>query len=287
LVDFPDPDPLSVFGHEVRNLIATFVGFSELLLTQEWAPEKQREFLETMRNEGVRVSQFLNELLDLQRMEAGATPLNVRRTDMTSLLRFARDVAGHDPKHPVTLDLPSELPEAMVEPDRVQQVLANLLSNARKYSPGGGPIRLSAHVVGSQLEVSVSDHGVGIPKENLERIFDKFFRVTGLAHRDIRGTGLGLAISRQIVEAHGGHIWAESRGVGHGAQVRFTLPLARVNPGPPAAAGAGSQLSSRGDHVPAHQRNGRHSRRLPRPSATESSRGTRIVLPAGDRSAED
>jgi signal transduction histidine kinase len=280
-------DPLSIFGHEVRNLIATFVGFSELLLTQDWPPEKQREFLETMRNEGVRVSQFLNELLDLQSMEAGATQLNLRRTDMTSLLRFASDVAGHDPKHPVTLDLPAELPEAMAEPDRVQQVLANLLSNARKYSPRGGPIRLSAHAVGSHLEVSVSDRGVGIPRENLERIFDKFFRLADNAHRDIRGTGLGLAISRQIVEAHGGRIWAESKGIGHGAQVRFTLPLARLNPGPPAAVGAGSQLSSRGEHVSPHQRNGRHSRRLPRPSTAQPPRGTRVGLPAGDRSAQD
>src|SRR5207253_7999406 len=113
-------DPVAVLGHEVRNLVATFLGFTELLLNHDWPPEKQREFLETMRDEGVRVSQFLNELLDLQRMEAGAAQLNVRRTDMTSLLRFATEIAGHDQKHPVTLDLPDELPEAMVEPDRVQ-----------------------------------------------------------------------------------------------------------------------------------------------------------------------
>jgi signal transduction histidine kinase len=280
-------DPLSVLGHEVRNLIATFVGFSELLLSQEWPPERQREYLETMRDEGVRVSQFLNELLDLQSMEAGAKELKLRKTDMSALLRFAAEVAGHDPKHPIMLDLPKNLPAAMTEPDRVQQVLANLLSNARKYTPAGGPIRLSARVVGSEVEVSVTDSGVGIPRETLERVFDKFFRVESLAHRSIRGTGLGLAVSRQIVQAHGGRIWAESPGLGQGATVTFTLPLARVRSGPKAAAGSGAPLSSRGEHVSAHQRNGRHPRRLPRPAAPQSPRGTRVGLPAGDRSAAD
>jgi signal transduction histidine kinase len=84
-------EPLSAIAHEVRNLIATFVGFSELLLTQDWPPEKQREFLETMRSEGLRVSQFLNELLDLERLEAGATRLEPRRTNMADLLRLAAD----------------------------------------------------------------------------------------------------------------------------------------------------------------------------------------------------
>jgi len=200
------PDPLGIVGHEVRNLIATFVGFTELLLSQEWPPEKQREYLETMRDEGIRVSQFLNELLDLQRMEAGATELKLRPTNVAELLRFAANLAAHDPRHPVKLALPADLPEAMAEPDRVQQVLANLLSNARKYSPRGGPIELSATVDDNQLEVSVADSGVGIPRESLVHVFDKFFRVESLQHRDIRGTGLGLAICRQIVEAHGGRI---------------------------------------------------------------------------------
>jgi signal transduction histidine kinase len=281
------PDPLSVFGHEVRNLIATFVGFSELLLSQDWPPEKQREYLETMRDEGVRVSQFLNELLDLQSMEAGARKLRLRRTDLASLLRFASQVAGHDPRHPVTLDLPPDLPAAMAEPDRVQQVLANLLSNARKYSPRGSAIHLSASVVGSRIEVSVTDSGVGIPAEHLERVFDKFFRVESISHRTIRGTGLGLAVSRQIVEAHGGRIWAESKGLGQGATVTFTLPLARLRAGQKAAVAAGARLSSRSEHVSTHPGNGRHSRRLPRPATAQSPRSPRVGLPTGDRSAAD
>ena len=221
-----DPDPLSVLGHEVRNLIATFVGFSELLLNHDWPTEKQREYLETMRDEGVRVSQFLNELLDLQRLEACPAEVKPRPVDMRELLQFAAAVAAHDPRHPITLDVPEQLPLALGEPDRIQQVLANLLSNARKYSPRGGPIVLSSKAVGGQVQVCVEDRGVGIPPDWLERVFDKFVRVESLLHRNVRGTGLGLSICRQIVEAHHGRIWAESGGLGQGARLYFTLPAA-------------------------------------------------------------
>ncbi len=221
-----ESDPLAVLGHEVRNLIATFVGFSELLLSQEWPPEKQREYLETMRDEGVRVSQFLNELLDLQRLEAGASVLNPRPTDISELLKYAADVAAHDPRHPVDVDLPAKLPMALAEPDRIQQVLANLLSNARKYSPRGGPIHISSRATGQTVEVAVEDSGVGLPPESLDRVFEKFYRVESLLHRNVRGTGLGLAICRQIIEAHHGRIWAESQGLGQGARFCFSLPVA-------------------------------------------------------------
>jgi signal transduction histidine kinase len=222
------PDPLVVLGHEVRNLIATFVGFSELLLTQDWPADKQREYLETMRDEGVRVSQFLNELLDLERMQAGVIVLKPRAVDLGALLKFAADVAAHDPRHPVTLDVTGTLPDALIEPDRIQQVLANLLSNARKYSPNGGPIRLSSRTTDTSIEVCVEDTGVGIPPDALDHVFDKFYRVQSMLHRDIRGTGLGLAICREIVEGHQGRIWAESGGLGQGARICFTVPTVPV-----------------------------------------------------------
>jgi two-component system, OmpR family, sensor histidine kinase VicK len=221
-----EADPLAVLGHEVRNLIATFVGFSELLLSQEWPREKQREYLETMRDEGMRVSHFLNELLDLQRLEAGATVLNPRPTDICELLKFAAEVAAHDPRHPVDVNVQARLPLALAEPDRIQQVLANFLSNARKYSPRGGPIHISSRAIGQMVEVCVEDSGVGLPQESLDRVFQKFYRVESLLHRDVRGTGLGLAICRQIIEAHHGRIWAESPGLGKGARFCFSLPLA-------------------------------------------------------------
>src|SRR5207237_1349336 len=142
-------DPVAVLGHEVRNLVATFLGFTELLLNHDWPPERQREYLETMRDEGVRVSQFLNDLLDLQRMEAGAAAVKPRQVDLGQLLRCAAAVAAHDREHPVLLDCPDDLPAARAEPDRIQQVLANLVSNARKYSPMGGRIRFTLPITGA------------------------------------------------------------------------------------------------------------------------------------------
>jgi len=226
------PDPLAVLGHEMRNLIATFVGFSELLLSQDWSPEKRREYLETMRDEGMRVSQFLNELLDLQRMDARGVELQRRAVDLGALLQFASEVAGHDPRNPIVLDVQGELPLAYAEPDRIQQVLGNLLSNARKYSPDGGPIRLSSRPTRGLIDVCVEDSGVGIPDKSLERVFERFYRVDSQLHREVRGTGLGLAICKQIVEAHGGRILAQSAGLGQGARFCFTLPIAGVSPTP-------------------------------------------------------
>jgi signal transduction histidine kinase len=278
-------ESVAVLGHEVRNLLATFVGFSELLLNHDWPRDQQKEYLQVMRDEAVRVTRFLNDLLDLERMEAGAVSLKPRLTDVGPLLQYAATIAAHDPAHPIVLDSPTELPPVLAEPDRIQQVLANLLSNARKYTPRGGQIRLSARIVRQRLEVSVEDSGVGIPAEALPRVFDKFFRVEGPTQLGIRGAGIGLSISRRIIEAHGGRMWVASDGPGRGARFSFSLPLAGVVPRRKPSAGAGSRLSSRGEHIPAHPRDARNARSLPRPAAAQSSRGARARLPEGDRAA--
>src|SRR5262249_44136885 len=108
----------------------------------------------------------------------------------------------------------------------IQQVLANLLSNARKYSPQGGAIEVSARAEKDSVTIAVQDHGLGIPAEALPRLFEKFYRVDNSDRRSIKGTGLGLAIVKQLVDAHGGRVWAESAGPGEGARFVFTLPCA-------------------------------------------------------------
>src|SRR5260370_20427042 len=116
-----------------------------------------------MRDEAVRVTRFLNDLLDLERMEAGAVILKPRPTDVGSLLQYAATIASHDPAHPIVLDSPTQLPPVLAEPDRIQQVLANLLSNARKYTPHGGQIRMSARIVRQRLGGSAPHTGIGTP----------------------------------------------------------------------------------------------------------------------------
>jgi signal transduction histidine kinase len=277
-------DSVAVLGHEMRNLIATFVGFTELLMSQDWPRERQLEYLEAMRVEGVRVEQFLQDLLDLQRIEAGSLSLKPRATDLGALLDYAAMLAAHDRAHPIELDCPADLPAALAEPDRIQQVIANLLSNARKYSPRGGPIRITARAVRGVVEISIQDNGVGIPAYALPSLFEKFFRVDSPGHRGIRGTGLGLAICRHIVEAHGGRIWVESDGPDRGTRFTFTLPMAPVSRRPNATAGARTRLSSRGEHVPMHQGDARHASSLSRPALAQSPRGSRANLSTRHRS---
>jgi CheY-like chemotaxis protein len=124
------------------------------------------------------------------------------------------------------LDLAADLRAVRADEDRVRQVMANLLSNARKYSPAGGTVRVSAREADGQVIVSVQDDGLGLPPEALPRLFEKFYRVDNTDRRSITGTGLGLAISRKIIDAHGGRIWAESDGLGHGSRFSFSLPVA-------------------------------------------------------------
>jgi two-component system sensor histidine kinase KdpD len=121
--------------------------------------------------------------------------------------------------------LPEDLPPIAFDYLQMDQVLTNLLENAVRYTSPSSPIEITAEVVQKEIMVSITDAGPGIPSQDLERIFDKFYRVLGVAHRgSIKGSGLGLAVCRGLVEAHGGRIWAENRLQG-GAIFRFTLPI--------------------------------------------------------------
>jgi two-component system sensor histidine kinase VicK len=119
-----------------------------------------------------------------------------------------------------------DLPPARADRDRINQVLDNLIGNAIKFSPQGGTITLRLEDAGEMLQVSVSDTGIGIPEEQVERIFERFYQVDGSATRKFGGAGLGLAIVKRIVEAHGGRIWVKSQ-LGLGSTFSFTLPKAR------------------------------------------------------------
>jgi two-component system sensor histidine kinase VicK len=126
----------------------------------------------------------------------------------------------------LTCQIPPDLAPAYADRDRVNQVLDNLIGNAIKFSPQGGTITLRLEDAGEMLQVSVSDSGIGIPQDQIERIFERFYQVDGSATRKFGGAGLGLAIVKRIVEAHGGRIWASSR-LGQGSTFSFTLPKAR------------------------------------------------------------
>jgi signal transduction histidine kinase/CheY-like chemotaxis protein len=219
---------VSVVSHELRTPLASVVGFAELLRTRELPEAQRQKFLTVILEEGRRLTALINDFLDLQRMESGRQQIVPRPVEVAPLLEQCAAAAGEDATRPIQLDLADDLPAIRADSDRVSQVLSNLLSNARKYSPGGGLVTVSAQESNGQLIIGVQDHGLGLPPEALPRLFEKFYRVDNSDRRSITGTGLGLAISRKIVEAHGGRIWAESPGLGQGSRFCFTLPVAEA-----------------------------------------------------------
>lgn len=219
---------VSVVSHELRTPLASVVGFAELLRTRELAEPQRQQFLTVILEEGRRLTALINDFLDLQRMESGRQEIAPRPLEVAAFIEQCVGVVGEDAAHPIQLELDDELPAVRADADRIQQVITNLLSNARKYSPAGGVIRVFAHQANGQVIVTVEDQGLGLPAEALPRLFEKFYRVDNSDRRSITGTGLGLAISRKIVDAHGGRIWAESDGLGQGSRFSFSLPLADV-----------------------------------------------------------
>ena len=218
---------IGMVSHELRTPLASLVGFAELLLSREFRDDQRKQYLETMLNEGRRLTDLTNEFLDLQRIEGGYARLDLGPADMDTLISRAVAAAGQNPQTPIEVRLAQDLPLVIADANAVHQVLINMLSNARKYSPGGGAILVEAKVSGDMVEVSIRDHGLGVPPDALPKLFGKFYRVADADRRRISGTGLGLAISRRIIESHGGHVGAESGGLGEGSRFYFTLRAAQ------------------------------------------------------------
>lgn len=215
---------LATVSHELRTPLAGVLGFAELLSTREYDAETRQRYLDTIRGEATRLSGLVNDFLDLQRIEAGQLGLSLAPFELTELLREQVEVfSAISERHAVELELPERELQVMGDRQRILQVITNLLSNAIKYSPSGGTVTVRASLVDSHARVSVTDTGLGIPAEQQEGVFGKFFRAETSEVREIRGTGLGLAITREIVEAHGGRISFESV-EGQGSTFSFELP---------------------------------------------------------------
>jgi PAS domain S-box-containing protein len=215
---------IGTVSHELRTPLSSLRGFAELMLKRDFPPEKRQEFLTIMLNESVRLKQLIDTLLDIQRMESGRQAYNFERIEFIPLLRDTIALfAEGDVKHIWHLGLPDTLPVVRADPDRIRQVLLNLLSNAAKFSPHGGTVTVSARQQGAYIEVRVADQGVGIPPDALPKLFSKFFRVSNHETRHITGTGLGLALVKQIIADHAGRVGVESS-LGQGSTFFFTLP---------------------------------------------------------------
>lgn len=215
-------------SHELRTPIATLKAIAETL--EGGAIEDRtaaRDFVSRMQEEIDGLAQLVQELLSLARVESGADRLTIVDLPPELLLHeAARRMAALAERAGVALEVSAEddLPQVAADPDRIGQVLANLVHNAVQFTPPGGRIRLTAAARGEQVELAVHDTGAGIDPQDLDRIFERFYKSD--RSRASGGTGLGLAIAKHIVQAHGGEIRAESAGPGRGAMFAFTLPAA-------------------------------------------------------------
>jgi PAS domain S-box-containing protein len=217
---------MSMVSHEMRTPLASIVGFTELLVTRETTPKQQVEYLAVMLQEGRRLTALINDFLDLRRIEGGHLKMRYAPGDINALIKRAVALMGDPAGISIETRLADDLPLVRIDGDSIFRVVANLLSNARKYSPDGGTIVVGAGVVAEMVEVYVQDHGLGIPGDALSKVFGRFYRVENPDRIGIKGTGLGLAICKNIVEAHGGTIGVSSDGLGKGARFHFTVPFA-------------------------------------------------------------
>ncbi len=226
---------LAIAAHELRTPLTALKGTTQLLVRQRSRgtlnPERLGRGLDTLDRAADRLVALTNDLLDVAQLNTGRLSLNPHQTDLAALVAEsvtqARDRS--DDGHHLTLAVPPTLPTVWLDATRIEQVLTNLLDNALKYSPAGGPVAVTVAADGAGVAIAVRDRGIGLPTAALELIFAPFGRASNAEASTLPGLGLGLAISRTIVERHGGWIVAASEGEGHGTTITCWLPLA----GPP------------------------------------------------------
>ena len=217
-------------SHELRTPVTVVKGFAEMLTAQRKSlNSRQFEAAEVIAESAGQLQKMINDLLDLARSDAGKLRIEPEPTPVRPLAqRIGRQMRPHfeskDQHFTVTVE--KDLPDIQADAGRIGQVLANLLTNANKYAPEGSQVQLAATQLGEEVQFAVTDSGPGLDQEQLEHVFDRFWRADSSESQSVGGTGLGLAIAKSLVELHGGAISADSS-PGEGATFRFVLPIAK------------------------------------------------------------
>ncbi len=212
-------------AHELRTPLATIKGSMEGLMDGVLAAGE--DTYHQVYQETERLQRLVDDLQELNRVESGAIQLNLENHPVKELVeitqrRLLRQFA--DKGVNLELDIPDDLPEVSVDPDRIGQVLINLIGNSLQYTPSGGVVTVAAVEKKDQILVTISDTGIGISPQDLSTIFTRFYRVDKSRSRAGGGSGIGLTIAKHLVESHGGKIWAESPGLGKGSTIKVLLP---------------------------------------------------------------
>lgn len=209
-------------AHDLRTPLASVLGFSELLLQREVEPAQRERYLRIINGETRRFTTLVDDLFNAQLMAQGRSVLSLELFDLAALVREQVELfRGQSEAHELRLTVPAQPVFVRADSERIARVIANLVSNAIKYSPSGGIIRLTLEADDGAVRVSVSDDGLGIPAEQQHQVFAKFFRAQTLSP-GIKGVGLGLALCREIVHAHGGALGFDST-YGRGSTFWFEL----------------------------------------------------------------
>jgi signal transduction histidine kinase len=219
---------LTVVSHELKTPVAVIKAYGEVLARRgelaEWPPQDRR-VVQRIREQADRMLAMIEQLLDLRRIESGVLSLELGRFDLAAMVRRAAEVIqATTDRHRLVVDTPPEL-AVRADRRRVEEVITNLLENAVKYSPAGGRIAVALCAEGGTAHLAIADEGIGISPQELDRIFARFYQVgAGTYDKGHLGLGLGLYIAREIVESHGGRIWAESE-PNRGATFHVLLPV--------------------------------------------------------------
>jgi two-component system phosphate regulon sensor histidine kinase PhoR len=240
-------------SHEFRTPLTAIQGFAETLLAGAIDdPANRHRFLDIILEHARRLARLTEDLLKLSQMDADRLELELRRASVAQLIESCYETARHraaEKELSLSLDVPPRLPDVLADPRRLQEVLQNLLDNAIQYTLPGGKIALSSEARNEEVIFTVSDTGIGIPRVDQPRIFERFYRVDAARSREAGGTGLGLAIAKHLVEVHNGRLWVESE-VGVGSHFHFSVPVfdPERSSGKTAVPSSGTPRSGRASH---------------------------------------
>ena len=229
--DRAEDDLVSLRSHELQTSLRSIVDYAELIDSGYLSDDQRHLYAGILLREGRRLAALIDHAVELQSLESGHRSFDLAPVDIGSLIQRAVTAAGEDNRRPITVHVPEVLPLVSADAEAIFEVLTNFLSNARRFSPDGGAIRVGARSSSDMVEVYIRDHGVGIEPEALPNLFRKFYRSDSGIRRRGPGAGLGLAMNHRIIEGHGGQVRADSKGVGKGARFQFTLPVTRPHPG--------------------------------------------------------
>ena len=218
---------LSMLGHELQTPLSIIKGYASTLARSDskWDLEMLHNSLQVIEAESDRLSNIMNKLLLASRIATGTPTLTKEEVQLSSIVeKIVRRLQVMTTTHSFEVEFEPDFPPVYADPALIEEMLTNLIDNAIKYSPKGGKITISGRNIGKEVRVTVADEGIGIPKEDMEHIFERFQRTDRSVVKKVKGIGLGLYICKSIVKAHGGRIEVASK-VGKGSQFTFILPL--------------------------------------------------------------